>query len=322
MAQSLFKTLACPTNNEIDVLAPAACLPLLARMPEVRISIEATFQRGRLQLRQRYRLGRELSGRRYHQAIILPNSWKSALVPYWAGIPIRTGYLGEQRWILLNDIRKLDKAETVMTVQRFVNLADNDASNDRELLRPQLSSSPSTRSCTARDLGLSLGDDPVLALCPGAEYGPAKRWPSEHFATVANARIKRGWQVWLVGSVKDIDIAADINYRCQHRCVDLTGKTSLNQVIDLLSTATCVVSNDSGLMHIAAATGKPLVAIFGSTDPKHTPPLGPNFEIAYLGLKCSPCFKRQCPLEHLNCLKQLTPDRVLDAMDQVLERST
>lgn len=322
MAQSLFKALVFSPDDKIDVLAPAGCLPLLARMPEVHASIESPFQHSRLQLRQRYRLGRGLSGRRYHQAIVLPNSWKSALVPYWAGIPLRTGYLGEQRWGLLNDIRALNKVGTVMTVRRFVDLAHDDRADSKDLIWPQLSSSPGKRACTARDLGVSLGNDPVLVMCPGAEYGPAKCWPGEYFTKVAQTKINQSWQVWLVGSGKDMDIAADINHRCQDRCVDLTGKTNLEQVVDLLAAATCVVSNDSGLMHIAAAVGSPLVAIFGSTDPKHTPPLSTNCEVAYLGLECSPCFERQCPLEHLNCLKQLTPGRILDAMDQVLGRSS
>lgn len=320
MAQSLFKML--PPDCEIDVLAPAVCLPLLNRMPEVNTAIEAPFKHGQLQLKQRYRLGRKLSNRRYHQAIVLPNSWKSALVPFWAQIPQRTGYLGEQRWGLINDIRKLDTAVAVSTVKRFVDLAPRKDAAGGQINQPSLSSTPSTKGCTLRDLGVPTGDDPVLVVCPGAEYGPAKRWPSEYFAAVAQAKMEAGWRVWIMGSAKDTGTAADINQRCGGRCIDLTGKTRLDQAVDLLAVANCVASNDSGLMHIAAAAGAPLVAIFGSTDPKHTPPLGSLCEIAYLGLGCSPCFKRQCPLQHLNCLKQLTPDQILDSMDRVLDRST
>ncbi len=319
MAQCLFKAMA--PGNQVDVLAAPGCLPLLARMPEVHTAIATPFQRGGLQLRQRYRLGRKLAASRYHQAVVLPNSWKSALVPFCARIPLRTGYLGEQRWGLLNDIRNLNKAAAVGTAQRFADLASNNARAGRQLIQPQLRSTSSTRACTARQLGLAADDDPILVLCPGAEYGPAKRWPSEHFAAVAQAKIRQGWQVWLTGSVSDAGIAADINHRCRDHCLDLSGRTDLAQVVDVLAAASCVVSNDSGLMHVAAAVGTPLVAIFGSTDPKHTPPLSSNCEVVYLGLTCSPCFARACPLEHLNCLKELTPDRILYSMDRLLDQS-
>ena len=321
MAQSLFKSLACTQSIEIDVLVPPGGVPLLKRMPEVHSAIAAPFQHGRLQLRRRYLLAKELAKRCYNQAIVLPNSWKSALVPYWAGIPIRTGYLGEQRWGLLNDIRKLDKSIAVKTVQRFTDLAWSSNGTGSEVMPPKLTSSSSSRARTIRDLAISASDGPVLVVCPGAEFGPTKRWPSEYFATVAQTKIQKGWQVWLVGSPNDRNIAADINRICQGQCVDLTGKTDLDQVVDLLAAATCVVSNDSGLMHIAAAVDRPLVAIFGSTDPKHTPPLSAYSEIAYLELECSPCFKRQCPLKHLNCLKQLTPDRITTSLEQILERT-
>ena len=321
MAQSLFKALSCTQGIEIDVLAPPGGVPLLNRMPEVHSAITAPFRHGSLQLRQRRLLSKELAQRRYSQAIVLPNSLKSALIPYWAGIPVRTGYLGEQRWGLLNDIRKLDKAKAATTVQRFSDLALEGDGTAGEVIHPKLDSSSSSRASTMRDLGISVSGDPVLALCPGAEFGPAKRWPSEHFASVADTKIRQGWQVWLVGSTSDKPIARDINQRCQDHCIDLTGKTELDQVVDLLAAATCVVSNDSGLMHIAAAVDRPLVAIFGSSDPKHTPPLSPYSEVAYLGLECSPCFKRQCPLKHLNCLNQLTPDRITTRVEQILERT-
>lgn len=323
MAQCLFKALAKEPGTVIDVLAPAWSLPLLCRMPEVRNSFEAPFRRGKLHLKQRYQLGRKLSGFHYDQAIVLPNSWKSALVPYLAGIPFRSGYLGEQRWGLLNDIRKLDKSASPMTAQRFVELAatHTDPSADENLLPPKLNPSPSARQDIMENLGVTFSEHPVLALCPGAEYGPSKRWPGEYFARIARTKLEQGWQVWLMGSVKDIAIAAEINFQCAGQCLDLAGKTTLDQAMDLLSLATVVASNDSGLMHIAAAFDTPLVAIFGSTDPKHTPPLSPNCEILYLGLTCSPCFKRQCPLDHLNCLRQLTPDRVLRSIDLLLQRS-
>jgi len=150
-----------------------------------------------------------------------------------------------------------------------------------------------------------------LALCPGAEYGPAKRWPLEHFATVAQQQCAQGWQVWLLGSVKDTELGARIQALAGTGTVNLCGRTQLPEVIDLLSVARVVVSNDSGLMHVAAALDKPLLALYGSSDPEMTPPLSQRAQILYLGLPCSPCFERFCPLKHLNCLRDLSPDRVL-----------
>ena len=324
LAQSLLKALDAEAGTAIDVLAPAWSLPLLARMPQVSRAIEAPFMRGNLQLGRRYRMGKQLSAQGYDQSIVLPNSWKSALIPYWSGIPRRTGYIGEQRWGLLNDIRKLDKTRLPMTVQRFVALAANDSESgvDIHTLYPELVSTAATRTATVQELGLSTDQTPVLALCPGAEYGPAKRWPADYYAQVAQAKLKQDWRVWLVGSANDSEIAGDINQLCDDRCIDLTGKSSLDQAIDLLAMATAVVSNDSGLMHIAAALKRPLVALFGSTDPSHTPPLGGHCEILYAGLSCSPCFQRECPLQHLNCLRQLTPDRVLAAVDEMAASPT
>ena len=323
LAQSLLKTLVAKAGTVIDVLAPAWSHPLLARMPEVREAIEAPFARGRLQLGRRYRVGKELRNRGYDQCIVLPNSWKSALVPYWSRIPRRTGYIGEQRWGLLNDTRKLDKSGLPMTVQRFVALAADDVRSGVEIdhLYPELISTPDTRAAAAQNLDLAVDQTPVLALCPGAEFGPSKRWPAEHYARLAQARLKQDWRVWLVGSANDSETARNINQLCNDGCDDLTGRTSLDQAIDVLAMASIVVSNDSGLMHIAAALKRPLVALFGSTDPAHTPPLSRNCEILYAGLSCSPCFKRECPLKHLNCLRQLSPDMVQTAMDTMIGSS-
>lgn len=324
LAQSLLKALDAEAGTAIDVLAPAWSHPLLARMPEVSGAIEAPLRRGRLQLRHRYRLGKQLADRGYAQSIILPNSWKSALIPYWSRIPRRTGYIGEQRWGLLNDVRKLNKAHLPMTVQRFVALAGDDTRSgvDVDNLYPELVSTRDDRAAAAQALGLTVDRTPVLVLCAGAEYGPSKCWPTDYYARVAQAKLKQNWRVWLVGSANDSESAREINQLCDDRCVDLTGRTGLGQAIDLLAMATIVVSNDSGLMHIAAAVRRPVVALFGSTDPAHTPPLSRECEILYEGLSCSPCFKRECPLKHLNCLRQLSPDRVLAAIDTMTESST
>lgn len=301
-------------GTSIDVVTPPLFGPLLAMMPQVDKSIESPFKRGRLGLADRYRLGRELSGRKYDQAIVLPNSWKSALPGWLAGIPVRTGYLGEQRWGLLNDIRVLDERVLTQTAQRFVALGVDKTAPlpDLDTLHPALEPRPETSLAYAIELQLNAGSGPILVLCPGAEYGPAKQWPAGNFAEVARAKLDDGWQVWLLGSDKDAVHAREINRHSENRCIDLTGRTSVSQAVHLMALCTAVVSNDSGLMHIAAALDKPLVAVFGSTDPGHTPPLSNNHRIEYLGLSCSPCFERQCPLQHLDCLTGIPPRRVLD----------
>ena len=155
----------------------------------------------------------------------------------------------------------------------------------------------------------------VLGLCPGAEYGPAKRWPSKYFAAVAQHQISQGWEVWIFGSSKDVEIARDINNTTGNACRDFSGKTTLADAVDLLSLTDCVVSNDSGLMHVAASLDRKLIAVYGSSDPDFTPPLNSTSRVISLNLECSPCFKRECPLGHYKCLLDLSPQRVLAELE-------
>jgi heptosyltransferase-2 len=315
LAQSLFKTLKTAQPEAIiDVAAPAWTLPLLARMPEVNEAIALPFKHGQLALGARIRFGRTLKNRGYTQAIVLTNSLKSAILPFAAGIPRRTGFLGEQRYGLLNDIRPLDKTRLPRTVDRFVALGLARNQNPPALALPQLIANTDNAFQALRKLEHHAPQAKVLGLCPGAEYGEAKCWPVEYYAEVANAALDKGWEVWLFGSEKDIPVTAQINQLAAGKCLDLGGKTSLGEAIDLMSLTSAVVSNDSGLMHVAAALNKPLVALYGSSDPHHTPPMNAQASVLYLGLACSPCFKRQCPLGHLNCLKQLKPEAVLDKL--------
>ena len=323
LAQSLFKTLKANNPNcIIDVAAPAWTLPLLERMPEISEKIALPFKHGELAFFERLRFGKSLKYKDYHQAIILTNSFKSALLPFAADIKKRTGFLGEMRYGLINDIRPLDKTKLVKTVERFVALGLEKNENLPKIIpSPQINSSPEAAWLLASSAGVLNKENSVenknkiLGLCPGAEYGEAKRWPAEYYAEVANEALNKGWQVWLFGSDKDVPVTSQINQLTQNKCTDFGGKTKLGEAIDLMSICNTIISNDSGLMHIAAALNKKLIAIYGSSDPTHTPPMHPQAVIEYLGLGCSPCFKRTCPLGHLNCLKQITPANIQTHLD-------
>lgn len=324
MAQSLFMVLKQQNPEvQIDVMAPGWSNALLERMPEVNDVIDMPLGHGQLQLKLRYQLGKSLRQKRYSQAILLPNSLKSALVPFWASIPRRTGYVGEMRYGLLNDMHKLDKSKLTMTVQRFVALAsgNNDSLMDlKNIPVPSLQVQQENVQSVLTEFNLS-HDKPVLALCPGAEYGPAKQWPARHYAALAKNKIAQGWQVWIFGSQKDHSIAEQINSLVDQQGTNLCGRTQLAQAIDLMSLSKAVVSNDSGLMHMGAALGVPVVGIYGSSDPDFTPPLGENTATQSLNLECSPCFKRTCPLGHTNCLENLEPEAVLATLEHLIFNS-
>ncbi|MDD5228142.1 MAG: lipopolysaccharide heptosyltransferase II [Methylococcales bacterium] len=315
MAQSLF--IALKENNpncQIDVLAPAWSLGLLARMPEVSQTFVIPLTHGEFNVKARFLLGRKLRVEKYDQAIVLPNSWKSALIPFFANIPKRTGFLGEARFGLLNDARKLDKSVLTMTVQRFVALAESTSplppfKGGMCFKFPLLNVIELQQKTVIDKFNLRLSQ-PILVLCAGAEYGSAKRWTETHFAELASQKIAEGWQIWLIGSEKDKFVTEEINKLTGWQCQDFTGKTDLTEAVDLLSLAHTVVSNDSGLMHVAAALNKKVVAIYGSSDPKFTPPLHADAKIVTLNLPCSPCFKRDCPLQHRRCLTDILPTQI------------
>lgn len=315
LAHSLFQVLRQRRPGaQIDVLAPAWTLPLLACMPEVHEGIALPFGHGQLKLRARWRLGRQLRARDYDQAIVLPNSFKSAIVPFAAHARQRTGFVGELRYGLLNDARPLDRQQLPRTVDRFVALGVDRDEPLPSIPNPLLRADSRNARAALERLGHAPPTGTVLGLCPGAEYGPAKRWPSEYYAEVARAKLDQGWEVWLFGSDKDTPATQDIQARTGGRCLDLGGRTSLADAIDLMSLTQTVVTNDSGLMHMAAALGRQVIAIYGSSDPSHTPPMSERAAVLYLGLDCSPCFERECPLGHLNCLRELKPERVMVAL--------
>jgi heptosyltransferase-2 len=310
MAQCLFAALKEQfPSHAIDVVAPAWAAPLLGRMPEVRARIDAPFKRRETGLLARWRLGRSLKGG-YARAYVMPGSWKSALVPFFAGVPKRTGYLREFRYGLINDVVALPDALKRKTAEAFFRLARGGS-----FRAPRLTVDAENQAKLLAEHGLTAGG--FAALVPGAEFGPAKRWPAGNYAALARALMAKGMAVALLGSANDAEATREIAAGAPG-AVDLAGKTRLEDAIDLIAAANVAVSNDSGLMHIAAAVGRPVVAVYGSTSPENTPPLAEHRELVWLGLDCSPCHAKICPLGHLNCLNTLGVDKVLAAVERLL----
>jgi len=276
MAQTLFKVLHQQyANLSLDVISPPWPYDLLQRMPEVTQHYKIELERGKLGWQARRQLADKLKVNHYDLAITMPITWKSALTGYWCGAPKRTGYLGEMRYGLLNDRRKLDKDKLPYMVQRYVYLgldADADIPELNEIPQPKLSVDENNVELWRQKLALNK-DKPLVALMPGAEFGPAKRWPTENYAAIAKDLIQKGCTVLLLGSPKDFDTAKEIEQKSGCDLINLCGKTSLLDAVDLLSCADLAISNDSGLMHIAAAVGVPQIAIYRSSTPEFTPPL-------------------------------------------------
>ncbi len=301
----------------LDVLAPPWCAPVYARMRGVGHIVDSPFQHGELALARRSMLARELRAGRYALAFVLPNSFKSAIVPWLARIPRRIGYSGEGRSALLTDARRLDRKALPRLVDRFVALAVSEGRLVPTPPAPVLVADPANAGAAMRAHGLS-NRRPIAILCPGAEYGPAKRWPAEHFIALARRFLEEGYAVWLLGSPNDQAAAAPVAAAVAE-ARDLTGRTDLGMAIDLLSVAAIVVSNDSGLMHVAAALGRPLIALFGSSSPDYTPPLSPLAHVLRTGIACSPCFQRECPLGHFKCMRDLDPAHVYELAREAAE---
>jgi heptosyltransferase-2 len=316
MAQALCMLVA-GQGDSVDLLAPAWSLPLVRRMSEVRSGIELGAGHGELALARRYRLGRSLRGR-YARAIVLPRSFKAALVPFHARIPMRTGYRGEMRYGLINDMRELDASRLVQTAQRFVALGlPADAPQPPAVPEPRLAVDTQNQARLARALGLDPGRR-IVALLPGAEYGPAKCWPLEHFGALAKRLAAANCEVWVLGSARDRLAGERIAGCALDATRNLCGTTRLEDAADLLALARVAVSNDSGLMHVAAAVGTHVVALYGSSTPAYTPPLTTRRSVKYLGIECSPCFERVCPLGHFRCLRGIGADEVFEDVSAAL----
>lgn len=312
MAHTLVSLLTEGAKDGADVymVAPPATAPLAHRMPGVTDVWTLEVGHGELGLGRRRALARVLRGQAFDQAIVLPNSFKSALLPFFAGIPLRTGWQGEARYGVLNDRRKLDEARYPLMIERFMALGlPEGAPLVRPYPEPRLEADAESAARLVDHLGLVTDD--VTVLCPGAEFGPAKRWPPRYFAAVAQAELARGRSVWLLGSPGDVATCGEIAGMAGTGVVNLAGRTTLLEAVDLISLARRVVCNDSGLMHVAAALDRRVVALYGSTSPDFTPPLGANATVLRNPIECSPCFQRECPLGHLECLESLRPERVL-----------
>jgi heptosyltransferase-2 len=324
MAQPLLQLLRRQhPDSAIDVLAPGWVAPVWRAMQEVDTVIEAPFRHGALQLRERWTFARQLRRRGYGAAYVLPNTLKFALIPWLAGIPKRVGYRGEMRYGLLNEVHRDERRPKRPMVSFYAALASAPAAlapSPDALPRPTLAASPARQAHALEHAGLDAAR-PLLVFAPGAEFGSAKRWPAAHFAELANTALERlpDLQIALLGSGKDRPVCDEI-VALAPAVHNLAGSTSLDQAIALIAAARAVVSNDSGLLHIASALNRAIVALYGPTDPAHAPPFSDVAESLWLHLECSPCRKRECPLGHHNCMRQMSADMVWQPLQPMLER--
>ncbi len=313
-----------PESN-IDVLASNWVAPIYRACSEVHEVIEAKFEHKQLQWDLRKQLAKKLAVKKYQACFVLPNSFKSALIPWLANIPFRIGYRGELRFGLINlPLDNPSKINRPPMVEHYLALSQL-LGKDQALAisnspTPKLNVSPiANQSVRAKLQSAKIDPENIYVMCPGAEYGPTKRWPTSHFAELAQRLIARNPnnQIILLGSKSDHALAQEIHSQAKQddHIHNWCGNTSLDEAIALIGLSKAVISNDSGLMHIAAALKTPQVAIFGSSDPAHTPPLSDKAKVIWLNLTCSPCHKRECPLGHLNCLNDILPEQVFATLN-------
>ena len=328
MSQSLYRTLKqLDPTIEIDVMAPAWCRALLDKMPEVNQSIAMPISHGEFALSKRYQLGKELRNNQYNQAIILPNSFKSALIPFFAKIAKRTGWKGEMRYGLLNDLRVLDKQAFPLMVERYVALAypkqNIHSAKDipQPILWPKLSVLIDEVEQTLSTFNIN-NDEPLIGFCPGAEFGPAKRWPDYHYAALADKIVKQHAKIIIFGSTKDKIVGEQIIAKMNHgeQCINLAGQTELGQAINLIAACKAVVTNDSGLMHVAAALDKPLVALYGPSSPDFTPPLSNKAEVIRLITGYHRVRKGDAEQGYHQSLIDIKPDLVFETLMNLIVR--
>ena len=328
MSQSLYRTLKqLDPTIEIDVMAPAWCRALLDKMPEVNQSIAMPISHGEFALSKRYQLGKELRNNQYNQAIILPNSFKSALIPFFAKIAKRTGWKGEMRYGLLNDLRVLDKQAFPLMVERYVALAypkqNIHSAKDipQPILWPKLNVLTDEVEQTLSTFNIT-SEEPLIGFCPGAEFGPAKRWPDYHYAALADKIVKQHAKIIIFGSGKDKIVGEQIIAKMNHgeQCINLAGQTELGQAINLIAACKAIVTNDSGLMHVAAALDKPLVALYGPSSPDFTPPLSNKAEVIRLITGYHRVRKGDAEQGYHQSLIDIKPDLVFETLMNLIVR--
>jgi heptosyltransferase II len=315
-------------DDPLHMLAPSWSLDVAKRMPEIDQVIELPFAHGELNLKGRWQFARQLRFSKYHRAFVLPNSFKSALIPAMAGISRRIGWKGEHRYKVLTDLRVLHPERFPQMADRYMALAfpANLALSSKSL--PEPTPNPVLQVDAASQAHLierfQLDPSRLVGLCPGAEFGPAKQWPLDRYALLAERLVIAGYQVILMGSPNDSEDAKQIvdalPEPLRANLVNSVGQTTIPEAIDLLGSCRGVVTNDSGLMHVAGATGRPLVALFGPSSPDHTPPLSERAVTLTHPIICHPCFQRECPLKHQACLSELAVDEVLTALEAQMER--
>lgn len=329
MSQPLLATLrAIYPQSQIDVLASPWVAPIYRACAEVHQVIEAQLEHKKLQWNLRRQLAKQLELNQYDACFVLPNSLKSALIPWLANIPLRIAYRGEMRFGLINfSLDNPSKTNRPPMANHYLALCNvishsKDDVDTNQPADPQLNISPLAKQSARNKLQAAEIKGPsIYVLCPGAEYGVSKRWSTEHFATLAQQLIanEADARIILLGSKGDSALGESIRSQANNdsKIYNWCGDTSLDEAIALIGMSKALVSNDSGLMHIGAALKVPQVAIFGSSDPHHTPPLSDKAQVIWLNLPCSPCHKRQCPLGHLKCLKDITPENVFEAIQNL-----
>ena len=322
MSQPLLRLLKdAHPGRPIDVLAPPSAAPVWRAMVEVAEVLETPFRHGALQLKERRKYAKVLKARGYTDAYVLPNTLKYALIPWLAGIPQRVGYKGEMRYGLINVMHHDDQPPRPMVPFYAALAGDPKAPLRTDVPRPAMQVAEADQRAAREAAGIPAGV-PLLVFAPGAEFGPAKRWPARHFAALANSVREHdaNAHIALLGSPKDREAGDEVLALAgTDRMHNLAGATSLAQAIALIAQADGMVANDSGLLHIASALNRPVVALYGSTDPDHAPPFSDRSASLSMRLPCSPCKQRECPLGHHDCMETMEAPLVWQALVRVAQ---
>ena len=306
MSQTLLKRVKSENpNTVIDILVNSTFKSLVERMPEINKAVILDSGHKELGLLKRLNLARRIKGN-YDQSIVLSRSIKSALIPYFAKIPIRTGELGESRYILINDLKKFTKEDRRKTAFRYVSMFSKKEEVLDKKYYPSLQSDPENMKILSDKYKLNL-DKKIIIFAPGAAFGPSKMWPVEKFKELGE-KLNKDFFILILGSNNEKNIGDKIV--TNKNMINLCGETTITDAVDLIHISEFCVSNDSGLMHLASATNTKSISIYGATSPELTPPLTSNKEIHYRGISCSPCFEKKCKYGHYNCLVDIQADDV------------